>query len=213
MQRTRKVILEFLKRNGQASLDQLAREVGVVPMTVRAHLAILERDGLVCYEEERRKVGRPRFVYSLTPQAQDQFPKSYDTLCNRILDALTSSPSGVDASQLSDRVAQKWADEHADQMAGKCLEERVRAMAAIRTEEGAMASCSKTSDGYVIDQCHCPASCVAQRHPEIICAAEMKYIQRLVGAPVERASWRVEGGKTCSYHIRRPADSVEPQAT
>lgn len=182
-------------------------------MTVRAHLAVLERDGLVSYEEERGKVGRPRFVYSLTPEAQEQFPKNYDTLCNRILDALASCHGSVSSMRLSELVAEIWAEERTERVQGKNLEERVKTLAAIRTEEGAMASVVKTSDGYVLDQCNCPASCVAQRHPGVICAAEKSYIQRLLGVPVERMSWRVEGGDTCSYHIRAPLESNDPQAT
>ena len=182
-------------------------------MTVRAHLAILERDGLVSYEEERGKVGRPRFVYTLTAQAQDQFPKSYDALCNRILDALASCHASVSSHQLSELVAEIWAEERADRVQGKTLEERVKALAAIRTEEGAMASVVKTSDGFILDQCNCPASCVAHRHPDVICAAEKSYIQRLLGVPVERVSWRVEGGASCSYHVRAPLESSDPQAT
>lgn len=209
MQRSRRAILEFLKRHGRATLDQLARELGVVPMTVRAHLSILERDGLVRYEEERGKIGRPRFVYSLTPQGQEQFPKSYDALCNRILDVVTASPAEFKPAELAERVAETWAREHVDEVDGKSLEEKVCALAAIRTEEGAMASWRRVADGYLLEQCHCPASCVALRHPEIICAAEMGYIRRLLGVSVERASWKVEGGATCSYLIRPPTDLPE----
>ncbi len=213
MQRTRKLILEFLKRKGTATLDQLAQEVGVVPMTVRAHLAVLERDGLVTYEEERGKIGRPRFVYFLTQRAQDEFPKSYDTLCNRILDALTEPPAVLSAPQIAEKVAETWAGERTELMKGKSLEERVRIMASIRTDEGAMASYAKTPDGFILDQCHCPASCVAQRHPDIVCAAEMSYIQRLLGVPVERVSWRLEGGKTCSYRVRHSAEPADSRDT
>jgi len=213
VQRTRKTIVEFLKRHGRATLDQLSSEIGVVPMTIRGHLSVLERDGMVCYEEERGKVGRPRFVYFLTQQAQEQFPKNYDSLCNRILDAVASCHGSVTALRLSEMVAENWAGERAERMRGKSLEEKVRDVAAIRSEEGAMASVAKTTDGYVIEQCHCPASCVAQRHPEIICAAEKSYIERLIGVPVERVTWKVEGGETCSYHVRQPVDPVDPQAT
>ncbi len=182
-------------------------------MTARAHLAVLEKDGLVSYEEERGKVGRPRFVYFLTPQAQDQFPKNYDTLCNRILDAVALARESVSSVPLFELVAETWARERAERMRGMSLEERVKALAAIRTEEGAMASVVKTDDGYILDQCNCPASCVAHRHPDVICAAEKSYIQRLLGVPVERLSWRVEGGTTCSYRVPAPAESNDPQAT
>lgn len=178
-------------------------------MTVRAHLSILERDGMVNYEEERGKVGRPRFVYFLTQRAQEQFPKNYDILCNRILDVVTAVHGEISRCDLAEHIAEAWASERAQRVQGKGLEERVQAVAAIRTEEGAMASGTSTTDGYLLNQCHCPASCVAQRHPAVICAAEKRYIERMLGVPVERVSWRIEGGETCSYLVRHPTDSAE----
>ncbi|HLG50375.1 MAG TPA: winged helix-turn-helix transcriptional regulator [Chloroflexota bacterium] len=214
MQPTRRAILDLLKRHGRATLDQLAREIGVVPMTIRAHLAILERDGLVEYHQERGKVGRPRFVYCLTQQAQEHFPKSYEALCNRVLDAVTSPSCAVAPAVLAERIAESWASERLDRVSGKSLRERVHIVAAIRTEEGAMASATETPDGsMIIQQWHCPASCVARRHPDVVCAAEMSYIQRLLGVPIERVSWRLEGADTCSYRIPSVSEPSEPSAT
>src|SRR5205814_2136006 len=164
--RTRRSILEFLKQRGRASLDDLAQDAGIAPMSVRGHLTVLERDGLVTYEETRGRVGRPRFVYYLTERGQDQFPKSYHTLCNRMLDAICSSP-GVTPADFASKIADVWAADHAPRFAGKTLEERLETVATIRTEEGAMASLEKTADGYVLTQRNCPASCVAARHPQV----------------------------------------------
>ena len=210
MHQTRRLILDLLKRNGHATLDQLAQEVGLVSMTVRSHLSVLERDGLVCYREERGKVGRPKFVYSLTETAQAHFPKSYHSLCNRILDALDQSSESISSCEFAERVADVWASEHAHRMCGQSLEDRIQAIATIRTEEGAMASVEETADGYLIHQRHCPAKCVAGRHPSIVCAAELGFIKRLVGAPVERVRWMLEGAETCSYHVAKPSSDVSP---
>src|SRR5260370_743082 len=107
-------------------------------MSVRGHLSVLERDGLITYEEERGKIGRPKYVYSLTERGHDQFPKNYHTLCNRVLDAVTSvSPDA--ASELASRIAEGWASEYQARVDGKTLAEQVKVLAAIRSEEGAMA--------------------------------------------------------------------------
>jgi predicted ArsR family transcriptional regulator len=210
VQPTRRAILDFLKRNGQATLEQLAREVGLVPMTVRGHLAVLERDGLIAYHEERGKVGRPRFVYSLTEGANDQFPKSYQSLCRRLLDAVASLPPTHTCADITARMAEIWANDHADRVVGQNFDERIQTMAQIRTEEGAMATVEKTDEGCIIHQCHCPARGVAGRHPDVVCAAELEYIKRLLAAPVERISWMLEGSETCSYQVTRPASEGGP---
>jgi DeoR family suf operon transcriptional repressor len=201
LQRTRRLILELVKQRGRATLEELAQDAGIAPMSVRGHLNNLERDGFVAYEEARGRVGRPRFIYSLTERGQDQFPKSYNVLCNRILDAVASTPEVVTAD-LASKIADAWASEHAPRLAGKSLEERLVVLTAIRTEEGAMASLEKTADGYLLTQQNCPASCVAARHPQVICTAEIGFIKRVLGATVERVCWIQKGDRTCSYRIR-----------
>ena len=49
---------------------------------------------------------------------------------------------------------------------------------------------------------NCPATCVAQKFPQIICTAEIGFMRRLLGASVERVSWAINGDSTCSYLIR-----------
>ena len=203
MQRTRRSILEFLKQRGRATLDDLSQDAGLAPMSVRGHLNVLERDGFVAYEESRGRVGRPRFVYFLTEQGQDQFPNSYHTLCNRILDAIGASADRTSAD-LASTIADAWAADRAPMLAGKTLDEQLHILTAIRTEDGAMASLEKTADGYLLTQRNCPVSCVAARHPGVICTAEIGFIKRVIGATVERVSWIQKGDSTCSYRIQAP---------
>jgi len=208
VQRTRHTILEFLKQRGRASLDDLAQETGLATMTVRGHLAVLEKDGLITYAEERGRVGRPRFVYFLTDNGHDLFPKSYHLLCNRILDALKIHSECT--APLATQIAEHWADEHRHRVEGRDFEEQVEALAEIRTEEGAMATWEKTAEGYVICQKHCPASCVAARHPDVICAAEIGFMHRLLNANVDRVTWIQSGDTTCAYRIRPPKPAQPP---
>lgn len=212
MQRTRQAILDILKQRQRATLDDLAQELGLASMTVRGHLTVLERDGLVSFEEERGRVGRPRFVYSLTERGHESFPKCYDVLCNRILDVVSTSPLVSTPSELAARIARRWADDYTDLVEGKAFDQRVEVLASIRSQEGAMAVAEKTDDGYLLHQHHCPASCVAARHPDVICAAEIGFMRRLLNASVERISWLAEGDRTCSYRIR-PAAAERPASS
>ncbi len=47
MQRTRRAILDYLKRKPGATLQELATAGGIAPITARSHLAILLDAGLV----------------------------------------------------------------------------------------------------------------------------------------------------------------------
>lgn len=217
MQRTRREILNILKRQGRATLEELANGVGLVPVTVRAHLNVLERDDLVKYEEVRGRVGRPYYVYTLTDDAEDLFPKSYDVLTNRLLDSLAATVGAEGLNRLAEHVAEAWAGEHEARLTGKALAERVAEAAKIRSEEGAWAEVEQTDDGYDIVQYNCSCPQVSARHPEVTCAAELAYLHRLLGADVERVSWRQDGSRICRYHVaalaKMPVKAVAAEST
>ena len=217
MQRTRQEILNILKRNGRATLDQLAKGVGLVPVTVRAHLSVLERDRLVTYEEVRGKIGRPYYVYSLTEEAENLFPKNYHVVTNRVLDSLTALAGRDGVEQLSNHMARSWADERKARLEGKTFDEKVSEVARIRSEEGAWAESERVGDDYYITQfnCVCPKS--SSRHPEVICATELAYMRQLLGPDVERVEWTREGARACKYRVpvgqAESADAAEPEGS
>ena len=202
MQRTRRQILDLLKRRGEATVEQLASETGLVPMTVRTHLGVLEKDQLIKSEERRVKIGRPHFVYSLTEDSVRYFPQSYDLLANRLIDAVVAIDGANCTDRLASQIGEAWARERGDAVAGLSLAERVRKVTQLRCEEGALAELSEVDGGYLIRQNHCPALACAKKHPEVVCAAEAIYLNKLIGVPVERREWVLDGGSCCSFFVR-----------
>ncbi len=201
MQRTRCQILEILKKRGGTTLDELSNGVGLSPVTIRAHLAVLERDALVKSEEVRGKVGRPHYVYSLTPKADEWFPRTNHIVANRILDALIDLDGQQVLDKVAARMAERWAEQWANRVQGVDLETRVAELAAVRSEEGAIAEWKATEDGYLLRQHHCACWQIARYHP-MVCEAEIGYMRRLLRASVQRGEFRVNGGNACSYIIR-----------
>ena len=57
MRTTKSEILAHLKRTGGSPIEELATSLGLARMTVRQHLAMLERDALVSSREGRRGAG------------------------------------------------------------------------------------------------------------------------------------------------------------
>jgi predicted ArsR family transcriptional regulator len=88
---TRGRMVTLLRRRGQ-TVDELAAEVGLTNNGVRAHLATLERDGLVTQQGSVRSSsgsGKPAYVYELTSEAEDLFPKAYEPTLRQLLDVLS----------------------------------------------------------------------------------------------------------------------------
>src|SRR5215212_4771854 len=77
-----------LLRRGRRTVDELAGDLDLTDNAVRAHLAALERDGLIRQTGTRRSGGKPAYAYDLTPDAERLFPKAYGPILCGLLDVL-----------------------------------------------------------------------------------------------------------------------------
>src|SRR5437899_13088388 len=82
---TRGRIITLLRR-GSRTVDELAQALSLTDNAVRTHLATLERDGLVRQRGARRGSGKPAYVYDLTPEAEQLFPKAYGPVLHELLE-------------------------------------------------------------------------------------------------------------------------------
>ena len=92
---SRDSILAIIRRNDGASVDVLADGVVLAPATVRRHVDILERDGLIDHIEVRRPTGRPRHVFDLTEKGHDSVPKDYSRLLNELVQDIKNIAASV----------------------------------------------------------------------------------------------------------------------
>src|SRR4026208_2028462 len=74
-----------LLRSAPCTVEDLAGKLNLTDNAVRAHLATLERDGLVRQSGLRRGPRKPHFTYVLTDEADRLFPKAYDALLNQLI--------------------------------------------------------------------------------------------------------------------------------
>src|SRR3954470_11605142 len=81
---TRGRIVRLLRRS-ESTVDDLAATLDLTDNAVRAHLATLERDGLVEMHGVRRGERRPAHVYGLTSTAESLFPRGYEPVLGRLL--------------------------------------------------------------------------------------------------------------------------------
>ena len=80
-----------LLRRGGRTVEELTQELGLTDNGVRAHLATLERDGIVRQRGSVRRSsggGKPAYVYELMPEAEGLFPKAYELVLWQLLDVL-----------------------------------------------------------------------------------------------------------------------------
>ncbi len=96
-----------LLRRRALTVDELAKAVGLTNNGVRAHLATLERDGVVCQRGTVRPAsggGKPAYVYELTP-------KAYAAVLGRLLDGFSEGLGPEESEALLRDVGQRMAGE------------------------------------------------------------------------------------------------------
>ncbi len=207
MQSTRQQILEYLLRQGRATVKELGNLLGLTSTGIRQHLTVLERDGLVDSREERGRVGRPTLVYSLTEKADALFPKTYDALATVLLEEVRSSQGNQHLHELLHKVAQRMAAPYIERVQGKPLPERVQETARIMEEQGCLVDVRQSEgDEYYIDEFTCPYPKVAQQD-RAVCALHVDFVGILAGGDARLTQSLLRGERACSYRIRGKASS------
>jgi predicted ArsR family transcriptional regulator len=220
MPSTKESILAYLKRSGNATIDTLAREFGLAKMTVRQHLASLERDHLVESREERGKTGRPHLVYQLTDGGEERFPRRYERLAELALGEVAmleaDEIAGLSANDkkrlLLVKMAERVYREHEDRVREKALPERVRIVTDILREEGGFAEWSAEDGGFEIADHNCVYRRVVESHPDL-CDWHVSLLGRLLGRDVECAQYMSRGADSCRFMVKDGEAKTETSIT
>lgn len=202
IQATRQQIVEYLQRQGRATVKELGNLLGLTSTGIRQHLTVLERDGLVDTREERGRVGRPTLVYSLTEKGDALFPKAYDALAAVLIQEIRFSQGNEGLQGVLHRVAERMAAPYVEQVQGKPLPERVLQTARIMEEQGCLVDSRKgDGDEYYIDEFTCPFPKVAQQD-SAVCALHVEFVRILAGGDTRLTQSLLRGERACTYRIR-----------
>lgn len=197
---TRRRILEILRQRGSVTSAELADELHVSAVAVRQHLALLQQEGMVVPDGERRRVGRPSQLYRLTAAADRCFPHTYERLALDLLICI-GQQSREDVDQLFSARQQLLASRYAPHLAGLSLDDRVVELARILTEQGYMAETCFQDDGSLeLIQRNCPIVQVASDYHQA-CACERALYEQLLEAQVISESTIAAGARCCKYRI------------
>ncbi len=162
-----------LLRGAARTVEELAAALDLTDNAVRAHLATLERDGLVYQAGVRRGVRKPHATYALTPEAEDLFPKSYDTLFNVLLSVLKERLTPDELRNVLREVGRKVATDTMPSVAARPdlsagAERAVEVLEAL----GGAPRLERGADKITIQSTSCPLATAVAAHPEVCRMAE-----------------------------------------
>ena len=203
--RTRRAILQQLKQSGPQDAQTLAGHFGISAMAVRQHLYGLEQEKLVTYSEQSRPMGRPAKLWRPTQAANRLFPDAHAELTIGLLSSLGEA-FGEDGLQrlLAIRTKQQIRTYRGRISQRASLENRLKELAAIRTEEGYMAEVLDHDCEWLLVENHCPI-CAAATECTGLCSSELEVFQAVLGQRVEvsRTEHIIAGARRCAYRVRR----------
>jgi predicted ArsR family transcriptional regulator len=193
---TRGQIVTLLRRSSR-TVDELAQALDLTHTAVRAHLAALERDGLVKQRSERRGSGKPSSVYELTEASEYLFPKSYGLYLDQLLDILgertPADEVGTLLREVGRRIAAQWTIQNGD------LRVRLDEAAEVLNELGGLMERETEGETLCIRGYRCPFAAVVQEHPEVCDLAET-LVTELVGVPIQEQCGRT-GPVPCRFVV------------
>ena len=202
---TRGRIVTLLRRSGR-TVEELARAVALTDNGVRGHLAVLERDGVVRQRGSVRRGsggGKPAYVYELTSEAEDLFPKAYEPALGQLLDVLAERLGLEESEALLRSVGRRLAEGMTVPKDGTRV--RLEAAAGVLNELGGLAELEERDGTLFIRGYGCPLSAVTPDHPEVCRLAEA-LVAEVAGVPVHECCDRSERPRCC-FEVA-PAENV-----
>jgi len=205
MQSTRQEILEILRVERQATVEDLASRLKLTPMTIRHHLNVLQAQNLVMATQVRRsqKVGRPRLIYTLTDAADDLFPQSYGELARHLVSEIKGKMNPQEVRSIFARIGERIAAEAPPPVPGQSFDERLDQITDFLNRQGFLFRWEKTDEGYALINLNCPYRQVTKDHAEV-CGMDTVLITRLLGVDIRRTGHLREGDPSCTCLLIPP---------
>ena len=197
----RKVLIA-LKKQGEASADELAVSLGISSSAVRQHLSGLRVAGYVAHRPARGRPGRPVDLYHSTDDGDALFAPNSGALTLELLEDLEAEDPEL-IGRVFRRRERRRAEAFRTELDGLDLPDQLERLTELLDAEGYLAQFSPLDDGaFVLSFNNCAIWNVAERYVQA-CSTELDFLRHVFSdAKVKRLVHRRDGSFTCGYEIR-----------
>jgi len=202
MQITRQRIIDLLRRQGQATVEELAEWVELTQMAVRHHLNVLQAESLieVSHTKRRHKPGRPVQVYGLTNKARKLYPQEYLQLTDLLVQEVANRIGQDGVIDIFNSLAVRLVEEAPIAKTTQSIEERLDDVVGFLREKGYVVEWESVNGQYMVYHMDCPYRQFAQRHQEI-CLMDAKILEETLNVIPQRISCIACQDDKCTYVI------------
>ncbi|HET7276158.1 MAG TPA: ArsR family transcriptional regulator [Longimicrobiaceae bacterium] len=191
---TRGQVIGLLRRSSR-TVNELAEELGLTDNAVRSHLSALQRDGLVEQEQgPPQGVGKPAFIYHLTPAADTLLPKAYASILGLLLGTLAERTGEGEMEEILREVGRRAAAGRSDESEDTRM--RIDAAYGVLGELGGVADLEETEGAVFIRGYSCPLAALVPDHPQVCRLAE-SLLSELIGVPVTEHCTKGDRPRCC----------------
>lgn len=181
----RLAVLELIKRTGGMGVRQLADELGMSYMGVKAHCVALISAGYLKTWREPSQKGRPVLLHKLTPSGEELFTESQHDPALVILKEAAGLFGPTAPQKLLMMYFRATGERYRSKLSAEAPAERLHALAKLRDREGRMVSLEGDASGWMLRECHNPMLSLIREFPGAA-AMEEQMIGDVIGIPVFR---------------------------
>jgi predicted ArsR family transcriptional regulator len=193
-------ILTEIKRSQGLSVSELCKRVNLSYMGVKQHCVALEKEGYLDTWRRPKGMGRPEKAYRLTNQAQELFPTEYTNFTCEILNSVSQVYGVAAPEKILYQIYQNQINALKGNLNGTSFEEKARAFAALRENEGYMSEYyfNPDSQQHQIIEYNSPVLVILDQY-DILKELERRLFEHVLQAKVLREEERISGLYRCTF--------------
>ncbi len=195
-------ILNTLKRTRGLSVNELVARMKMSYMGIKQHCLTLERDGYLDTWRRPQKMGRPEMVYRLTRRSHGLFQADSNAFTLELLQSIQEIHGPNAPEKLLYNLFERKTEQLREKIKGDTIEERAKALAKMRDDEGHMAQYVNEpgEGGPQILECHSPIMNLVERY-KIIGRLEQEMFEKVLQTPVRREETRSSGLYEAAFYF------------
>ncbi len=197
-----RAVVEYLRRQGAATVQDLVDFAGVTATAVRQRLTRLMDQGLIVRESEAAGRGRPTHRYSLSAAGIRSSGTNYEDLVSVLWAEIRAVKDPDVRYGLLKRIVSRLAEVYRDQVKGDSLTERMESLVELMRARDIPFEVIQPVEGQlpVLKALACPYPSLAEQDRSI-CSMEKMLFAEILGNGLRLSDCRLDGATHCTFDM------------